>query len=128
MITEDYVSFETAKLLKEKGFDGAVSVHYSKLGGKINSSNPISKNCTKCPTLQMAMKWLREVHNIYIKAVRYPAKVKNSNNEYCKPWWPEITMLKSLGETDEEFNLGNEYNTYEEACEAAIRYCLENLI
>jgi len=137
MITEDYVSFETAKLLKEKGFNEICEMFYCKPHeGYLknhkrdewwNSDLRKDMTCT-CPTLQMAMKWLREVHNIYIKAVRYPAKVKNSNNEYCKPWWPEITMLKSLGETDEEFNLGNEYNTYEEACEAAIRYCLENLI
>ena len=83
---------------------------------------------TIIPTLQMAMKWLREVHNIHIKAVRYPVKVKNSNNKCCKPWWPEITMLKSLDEADEEFDLGDEYDTYEESCEAAIKYCLENLI
>jgi hypothetical protein len=29
MITEDYVSFETAKLLKEKGFDATCKKYYN---------------------------------------------------------------------------------------------------
>ena len=125
MITEDYVSFETAKLLKEKGFDGAVSVHYSKLGGKINSSNPISKNCTKCPTLQMAMKWLREAHSLEI----YPYH-DNSSIYSSKPpfkWWYEIIKWPN---TVAEYESGKdeEFDTYEDVCEAAIKYCLENLI
>ena len=133
MITEDYVSFETAKLLKEKGFDGQRNKCHMSIG-KNEQREVLAKGTDwddsfiLCPTLQMAMKWLREVHNIHIEAVRYPAKVKNSNDEYCKPWWPEITMLKSLDEADEEFDLGDEYDTYEEACKAAIKYCLENLI
>ena len=32
MITEDYVSFETAKLLKEKGFDTDSHYYYDKEG------------------------------------------------------------------------------------------------
>ena len=33
MITEDYVSFETAKLLKEKGFDKNTPCKYAGKGG-----------------------------------------------------------------------------------------------
>lgn len=33
MITEDCVSFETAKLLKEKGFEGAALYYYDENGG-----------------------------------------------------------------------------------------------
>ena len=32
MITEDYVSFETAKLLKEKGFDEDIDLWYDENG------------------------------------------------------------------------------------------------
>jgi len=135
MITEDYVSYETAKLLKERWFDVECRDYYSTDGHFYSEDFKSDWNhggeaivIFSAPTLQMAMKWLREVHNIHIKAVRYPAKVKNSNNEYCKLWWPEITMLKSLDEADEEFDLWDEYNTYEKACEAAIKYCLTNLI
>ena len=131
MVIEDYISFETAKLLKKKGFSSDnCHTAYDKNGGFFwyGDYSKDRRDVIDAPTLQMAMKWLREVHNIHIKAVRYPAKVKNSNNEYCKLWWPEITMLKSLDEADEEFDLWDEYNTYEKACEAAIKYCLENLI
>ena len=74
MVTEDYVSFETAKLLKEKGFDEPCHTAYS-LAGKTHKveQRSISDwgkiNQAKRPTLQMAMKWLREVHKIYIQVV-----------------------------------------------------------
>ena len=73
-ITEDYVSFETAKLLKEKGVDfiacvtyycedKPTEVYYS-FCGETNST--WEKRCCQAPTHQMALKWLREVHSIYI--------------------------------------------------------------
>lgn len=66
MITEDYVSFETAKLLKEKGFDGEVQPVSSKniyepYKGRLIGNIP--EHAIIAPTFQMAMKWLREVHN-----------------------------------------------------------------
>ena len=116
MITEDYVNFETAKLLKEKGFDGVVQLHYNNLSGKIYSSNPITKNCIKAPTIQMAMKWLREVHNIDIfpwkigKGI-YSCAIFNSN-------------------TGQDLSSDKDFPSekYEETAEAAVKYCLENLI
>ena len=78
MIAEDYVSFETAKLLKEKGFnESCISVYHdgelqlvSSLGifcsegyGEqiltyTNSECEWSPIMISAPTLQMAMKWL----------------------------------------------------------------------
>lgn len=123
MITEDYVSFETAKLLKEKGFDEIVNhcydlysfefiPHCAKHGGQINA-----------PTLQMAMKWLREVHNCHICI---QALITTDGIEgYC-PFYTKIGGVFMW-----ENPLGDDYATsptYEEALEAAIKYCLENLI
>lgn len=111
MITEDYVSFETAKLLKEKGFDERVISFYHP--GDIQR-----------PTLQMAMKWLREVHHYYIQVMLdswvregrlgYYVVLQRTDNDY------EMMLQDAL---DEGF-----YKTYEEACESAIKYCLKNLI
>ena len=115
-ITEDYVSFETAKLLKEKGFDGVVQLHYNNLGGKIFSSNPITKNCIKAPTLQMAMKWLREVHNIDI----FPWKI--GKGIYS------CAIFNSNTGQDLSSNKDFPSEKYEETVEAAIKYSLENLI
>ena len=128
MITEDYVSFETAKLLKEKGFDEkGVKVWYDESGEMYYDRREIKyqikienhEKLFQCPTLQMAMKWLREVHSIDISiAVRFWNKDKDA---LVKSW--KYTVYR----TDEIESFGQS-NTYEEACEAAIKYCLKNLI
>ena len=127
MITEDYVSFETAKLLKEKGFDWEVHRSYLvnenvHIPGDINDV-PLRKDAIRIPTLQMAMKWLREVHNYHICV---QALITTDGLQgYC-PFYTKVGgafMWKNA--------LGDDYATaptYEEACEAAIKYCLENLI
>ena len=131
MNTEDYVSFETAKLLKEKGFDGCCTVLY-------NSNKQIERTTWPqtvehdgaymdrngyilCPTLQMAMKWLRE-RNLCIEPYRTAcgylsiiSKVPTGSELYAQEY-----------EGDDE-NSG-QFTTYEKSCEAAIKYCLENLI
>ena len=119
-IREDYVSFEIAKLLKEKGFpQDTVSCNtcYKYNGNFCNNARSMSgvdrEICYIAPTKYMAMKWLREVHNILIV-------VDRAESHY---YW----------ELEDNIN-GNdidgcgECQTYEEAIEAAIKYCLENLI
>ena len=129
MITEDYVSFEVAKLLKEKGFDGECDYLY--VNGNIvraqgyrcnwNKGETIFadyKNECSAPTLQLAMKWLREVHKWHIEI---------SRGEYG--YFVHIVSAKNLSTENYTVQLEGGYNlSYEEACEAAIRYCLENLI
>ena len=126
MITEDYVSFKTAKLLKEKGFD--LECDYLYVDSEIrrargyacnwNSGETILTdyvNECSAPTLQMAMKWLREVHNLHIRSDRA-----------SKYWNYTIRKLRPFSTKDLSYNV--DFNTYEQACEAAIIYCLENLI
>lgn len=115
MITEDYVSLETAKLLKEKGFD-SMECHNSpnyayNMDGQF--SGPSWDTEYVAPTLQMAMKWLREVHNIDI-SVTPDRKTGYSVLIFKDKRLPFDTL--------------DSYSTYEQACEAAIRYCLENLV
>ena len=134
-IKEDYVNFEIAKLLKEKGFDvygdGSfnsgieVFAEYSPSGtlNKCIASKPHQKACP-APTLQMAMKWLREVHHLYIQVMLdswacgghmgYYVVIQNTTSDF------EIMLQDAL---DNVF-----YDLYEQACEAAIKYCLKNLI
>lgn len=125
MITEDYVSFETAKLLKEKEFDEACHAYYHEDDGKLiesysayaikNMSNPCFFG-NGAPTLQMVMKWLREVHNIDIIIV------SSKDESYNKRKYTYVIVSKRFTGTD------NVKRSYEEACDAAIKYCLENLI
>lgn len=121
MITEDYVSFEVAKLLKEKGFDEATFHEYSERGIRWFEEvlvNHNSQGGIACPTLQMTMKWLREKYSLEI----YPY---HQNSETYHTWWFEIINYPS---TVSEYESNSIYTTYEQACESAIRYCLENLI
>ena len=146
MITEDYVSLETAKLLKEKGFDEEChNAYFNKtlvdytmfgfcLGGELINA----------PTLQMAMKWIQETFNIVI-VPNYEYECDNT------PWCYKIFKLEENGKPERvavkgvsydkddnptEHIVGyrdyersyKDYATKEEACEAAIKYCLENLI
>lgn len=130
MITEDYVSFTTAKLLKEKGFDGKDTedcfAFYKENGeigflqtfGDIADYNP--GNSVLCPTLQMAMKWLREAHKWSVQVFPVFDTLK---------WCYDIYKLKIQKYQSRPDLLSNvDYDTYEEACEAALTYCLENLI
>lgn len=128
MITEDYVSFETAKLLKEKGFDEYCG-YYSSDGEYCGYCvyNHRGEDYISAPTLQMAKKWLREVHNIHINIDIHYLHFANQNG-----WMYIITKILENGidyiDSEGDENDKYFYSTYEEACETAIKYCLENLI
>ena len=143
MITEDYISFKTAKLLKEKGFDETCRAFWKKWNGEINlcdcNSSHTFEYCHNtmlekyndyeelniaAPTLQMAMKWLREVYNLVIQIVIVPHTTVTMEQKYyvfvvCKD--RRNLVFRSDHPHDR-------YSTYEEAAEAAIKYCLEKLI
>ena len=144
---ESYVSLEIAKLLKEKGFNefcraywGGFNTRPLSLCGcnrgkafdycwntmleKDYSNN--EQTYIAAPTLQMTCRWLREKHGIHIEAlcpvvdidtntngVKYNVVISNLNN-YCLAYDTPIE--------------DNEYDSYEEAIKAAIKYCLTNLI
>lgn len=122
-ITEDYVSFETAKLLREKGFKESTLAYaygqdmisyYSQ--PRVTDDYNVEAGRYPLPTLQMAMKWLREIHNIDIfpwkigKGI-YSCAIFNSN-------------------TGQDLSSDKDFPSekYEETADAAIKYCLENLI
>ena len=125
MITEDYVNFEIAELLKEKGFDEECigyyvdyepnDIKYSFCG----ETNSIwESRCCSAPTLQMAMKWLREVHHLHITI-----KIYTVPNGIVYAY-----EIDKLGHTASALKLKSGFDSFKEACEAAIKYCLTNLI
>jgi len=126
MITEDYVSFETAKLLREKGFDEKCRAVYEEKILRINTLcdylNSELSSYVCAPTLQMACKWLREEKNLCIYV--FPHK---DGYEYGK-WEAGICYCDDA--IDATINAcGHIFGeTYEEAVEAALKYTLENLI
>ena len=135
MIQEDYVSFETAKLLKEKGFDESVNRFYEIYAGtpysSLRSEYPLVKTeyCRNsfttnyaAPTLQMAMKWLREVHDLHIIAYPFKSGDDTSIKHYC------CQVFKTFNLLGYEKYVNETLTSYEEAVEAALKYCLEKLI
>ena len=129
-ITEDYVSFETANLLKEKGFDEPCHAYYEDDGTFRESYSPYAiRNITNpcffgnaAPTFQMVMKWLREVHNLSVEVYRTACGYIG-----CIVAIPSGTDIKLLEEDGDDLPSG-QYTKWEYACEAAIKYCLKNLI
>ena len=140
MITEDYVSFETAKLLKEKGFDvygdgsfGSsikIWMEYSPVGKikDISTASP-SPKAYPAPTLQMAMKWLREVYHLFIGC---EPRLSFTDFYWITANIYRVRKKSSLYHTEDVDDYhcvaSCDSHSYEGACEAAIKYCLENLI
>ena len=127
MVTEDYVSFEIAKLLKEKEFNADVNCTHVYVYGRVVSKDYVravneSEEYVQAPTLQVAMKWLREVHNIAVSVYVFnrDLPIKENGIRYTC----DIATTK-ISSKEGHLRLTG---TYEEACEAAIKYCLENLV
>lgn len=75
-MTEELVTLETAKLLKDKGFNWKCEhiIDRNKVITKYNLPQSMSC-CTEiddeaveflCPTLYIAQKWLREIRGVYV--------------------------------------------------------------
>lgn len=122
-ISEDYVTFETAKLLKEKGFDIETKYFYNEGSGWKFQSDSILKTgegeWVNAPTQALALKWLRIKHNIHI----WIAAVSGNK------WYWKAQLLNAIGNDEEKVkSYSNFADTPEEAIEAAVVYTLKNLI
>ena len=134
MITEQYVGFLTAQLLKEKGFDVPTKTYYEDEESieeyDLYSPKPINWNNTAFyakPSQSLVMRWLREEKHFYIQIMLdswalgghsgYYIVIQDINSEF-----KEISPI-----IDDNPDLVF-FETYEQAAESAIKYCLENLI
>ena len=113
MIKEQLVSFEVAQLLKAKEFNVIVTDSY-RANGQLRGE---FKFCNyPAPTQQMAMRWLREKHDIKIE-------ILITGNA----WFYNIVTKGINGVNKIPSPAGFTYS-YEDAVEAAIKYSLKNLI
>ena len=128
MIKEAYCNYEMSMLLKEKGFNEYCSGYYKfdkSLGilskAVINNSALDDDGIDiSAPTHQMVLAWLREVHKWSIQVFPVFDNLK---------WCYDIYELKiQKYHSRPELLSDVDYDTYEEAVEAAIKYVLENLI
>ena len=122
-ITEDYVSYETAVLLKEKGFD--IPCRQAYFNGSLVDYTMYGfcdGELIDCPSQSLALKWLREVHDLHI--VVYPWQA--DNEEKAIHWC--CTVYKAFAHLGNDVYTNETPKSYEQAVEAALDYVLKNLI
>lgn len=124
MITDELVSFETAKLAKERGFDVPTHYAYNENCQKamymelcLNRNTKDSRSIS-APTQSLLQRWLREKKGYYV----YPFFDNESRRwtwvcrELPSGMWIELDL-------EERY-----FDTYELALEDAELYCLKNLL
>lgn len=127
-MTEEFVTLETAKLLKEKGFNWKCE-HTISCDNIIRRYDiPQSMSCCTeidnepveflCPVLYVAQKWLRETKNIHICvyncACGYGYEISKANNG--------THIVSSVYEGP---NDGGKWDVYEDALEAGLQEALK---
>lgn len=124
MVKEDYVSRETYKLLKEKGYDGEFKTCYDTEG-------------YTCPVIHLydAMKWFREVRGISIDIITNFEWIRDPMAPSTDIEYPEISEftgyyfeIHQLVPHRLLYDSPVISKTYNKVCDEAIKYCLENLI
>ncbi|MBO5080354.1 MAG: hypothetical protein J6B82_05680 [Bacteroidaceae bacterium] len=137
-MNEDFVTYEIAKKLKDKGFNETCLAYYTNdntlyynfshkagaccidclLSHNLMPKDSVSGKFVDAPTTAQALKWLIkekgifvEISPAYIDITYYVSVYKNKNGRYFKHY---ISELK--------------YKSYEQAAIAGIEYVLDNII
>ena len=122
-IEDEYVSFETAKLLKEAGFDVPCFNQYTERGTIWHCDCPENFNksqcVTSCPTQALAARWLREVHRIVVDVAYIPPHVGRDVWQYFVGGMDDMVWLGDYEPSDRK------YETYEEAIEAGLQEAIK---
>ena len=119
MIAESYVSFDTAKLLKEAGFDEVCRSAYYATGNSAvmyERNSMLSPSYVSRPTQALAARWLREVHRIHI-----------FSNYFFEDgrWFYVIVDLKESHEVRAIHPDIRSYQSNEEALEAGLQEAIK---
>lgn len=122
MIEEQFVSFDTAKMLKEAGFDEVCSWAYYRAYNWCLIHERNSKLCLgyySRPTQALAARWLREVHRIVVDVTFIPPLFDGVNWQYFIGNMDDMVWEGDFEPSERK------YATYEEALEAGLKHCLE---
>lgn len=125
MSKEQYVSFEVAKLLKQKEFDWEVRSLYGKYEDDIGFSSWSNNYNTyddlySAPTQQMACDWVEKTYGFFIEISR--SRDRKGNYHYF------YMILDNACRYASEATKDNDYPSKSDAVEAAIEYILTKLI
>ena len=115
---EDFVTFNIAKKLKDKGFQDLCNYYYRIDTGTLFASHKDNWNDDKrcnAPTISQVMKWLRDEKKMYI--------------EICYNYTYYFPIVKLIDCHQTDYVSGRDvYKTYEEAALAGIEYVLDNIL
>lgn len=134
MSKEVYVSFETAKHLKEKEFDWKVFHFYDENGTfrhregdcyslynwNYPTKDKYGSHYCSAPTQQMACRWLREVKGTPI-VIEVGWRVYNNEPYY-------YALYARLDDPDKVLPIKGDFADYQDCVEAAIKFILKNVI
>ena len=133
MLKESYVSFDTAKLLKEVGFEANLKTIYVEeekdewafwdSGAKRSDYNYFDDTIA-CPTQALAARWLREAHGIHVSSNIFMDSANDADGKTVDEWtfW-SYNLFDNSGRIIEESD--DRYDSYEEALEAGLKRALE---
>lgn len=128
-MTEELVTFETAKFLKEKGFDIAcenvVREDKTRMNTLFRTNKNLPKTCYSLPTQAIVAKWLRERHEINVSVLRMTERYGGAVAEHnLLKYFYHIQIPNRQSIVD----VGIYYFTYEEAFEAGIKKALSLIV
>jgi hypothetical protein len=119
---DQLISFETAKLAKEKGFDVFTNKVYNQFGSLFifNSGLLAGHDRINAPTQSLLQKWLRDEHLIHIDL-----QYSRTEDDESIEWW--FYLYDKIGEGRVKFfpdQIGNNL-TYEEPLEIGLQKALK---
>lgn len=142
----DFVNFDLAKKLKEKGFPQVkrdALAMYNEEGEWFSLAKNLDefeysfedfddRDCV-CPTISQVLKWLREEHKVYIEPCILADCDTDADNKVINTytyWSFSITNIETGDMIYYEYEHIDDkrFNSYEQAAIAGISYVLDNLI
>ena len=121
-MNEEFVSFDLAKKLKEKGFEWDCYTTFDGVGYTTHF----------CPTISQVLKWLRDEKKIFV-AINISWCYEDEEHPFYevkepifKGYYSSAYLLKDLAKQDIRRN--GYYDSFEQAALAGIEYALDNVI
>ena len=129
-MNEDFVTYELAVKLKEKGFnEPCYGYYHTNKGdesielcgnGDADFLNSINFHRVAAPTISQVLKWLIEEQNMFVCIDFF------LHNGGSQIWW--TVRIEDMKDETAYCLLGEQHSSYEQAALAGIEYVLDNLI
>lgn len=133
MELNEYVTIETAKLLKCLGFNEEVNCVYTNIDTDMSRQEVYNRNSTlpdnwvSCPTQTCASRWIREKYKFYIH-VFAEGRRANLWGVLLEGLVDDEKIIEGYKLKPEYYTFGQRFETYEQAMEEGLKYMLDILI